>query len=61
MKRSRFTRERMIGLLKEHRAGASAFDLCRKHAISDATFDTWRSRYGGMDVSTLKEMLAGNF
>ena len=49
MKRSRFTQEQVIGVLKEHQAGASASDLCRKHGFSDATFQTWRSKYGGMD------------
>ena len=38
MKRSRFTQEQVIGVLKEHKPGASATDLCRKHGISDATF-----------------------
>jgi hypothetical protein len=38
MKRSRFSEERIIGILKEHQAGAKAADLCRKHGISDATF-----------------------
>ena len=51
MKRSRFTQEQIIGVLKEHQAGATAADLCRKHGISDATFYTWRSKYGGMEVS----------
>ncbi|RDI33603.1 transposase [Gluconacetobacter liquefaciens] len=46
MKRSRFTQDQIIGVLKEHQAGASAADLCRKHGISDATFYTWRSKYG---------------
>lgn len=48
MKRSRFTREQIIGVLKEHQAGATAPDLCRKHGISEATFYAWRSKYGGM-------------
>jgi putative transposase len=60
MKRLRFTQEQIIGVLKEHQAGASAADLCRRHGISDATFYMWRSKYGGMDVSTLREMLAKN-
>ena len=38
MKRSRFTEEQIIGVLKEHQAGMSAADLCRRHGISDATF-----------------------
>ena len=51
MKRSRFSEEHIIGILKEHQTGLSAKDLCRKHGISDATFSKWRSKYGGMDVS----------
>ena len=49
MKRSRFTEDPIIGMLKEHQAGRSAADLCRKHGISDATFDKWRAQYGGME------------
>ena len=56
MKRSRFTEEQIIGILKEHRAGLSAADLCRKHGISDATFYTWRSKYGGMEVSDARKL-----
>jgi putative transposase len=58
MKRSRFTEEQIIGILKEHQAGLSAADLCRKHGISDATFYNWRSKYGGMEVSDAKKLLA---
>lgn len=56
MKRSRFSQEQIIGVLKEHQAGASVSDLCRKHGISDATFYTWRSKYGGMGVSDAKRL-----
>ena len=56
MKRSRFTEEQIIGILKEHQAGMSASELCRKHGISDATFYNWRSRYGGMEVSEAKRL-----
>ena len=56
MKRSRFTQKQIIGVLKEHQAGSSASDLCRKHGISDTTFYTWRSKYGGMDVSDSRRL-----
>lgn len=58
MKRGRFTEEQIIGILKEHQAGLSAADLCRKHGISDATFYKWRSKYGGMEVSDAKKLKA---
>ena len=58
MKRSRFSDEQIIGILKEHQAGMSAADLCRKHGISDAKFYKWRSKYGGMDVSDAKRLKA---
>ena len=56
MKRSRFSEEQIIGILKEHQAGITATDLCRKHGISDATFYTWRKKYGGMEVSDAKRL-----
>ena len=58
MKRSRFSEEQIIGILKEHQAGLSAADLCRKYGISDATFYKWRSKFGGMDVSDAKRLKA---
>lgn len=58
MKRSRFTDDQIIGILKEHDAGLSAAELCRKHGISDATFYKWRAKYGGMDVSDAKRLKA---
>lgn len=58
MKRSRFSEEQIIGILKEHQAGMSAADLCRKHGVSDATFYKWRSKYGGMEVSDAKKLRA---
>ena len=56
MKRSRFSDEQIIGILKEHQAWLSATELCRKYGVSDATFYTWRSKYGGMDVSEAKRL-----
>ena len=58
MKRSRFTEEQIIGILKEHQAGLGAKELCRKHGISDATFYKWRSKYGGMEVSDASKLKA---
>jgi putative transposase len=58
MRKSRFSDEAIIGILKEHQAGRSAAELCRKHGISDATFYKWRSRFGGMEVSDAKRLRA---
>ena len=58
MRRSRFSEEQIIGILKEHQAGLSARELCRKHGISDATFYKWRSKYGGMEVSDARKLKA---
>lgn len=58
MKRSRFTEDQIIGVLKEHELGAKTADLCRKHGISEATFYNWKSRYGGMDVSEARRLKA---
>jgi putative transposase len=58
MKRSRFTEEQIIGVLKEHQAGLPASELCRKHGISDATFYTWRKKYGGLEVSEARRLKA---
>ncbi len=56
MKRSRFSEEQIIGILKEHQSGLGAKELCRKHGISDATFYKWRSKYGGMEVSDARRL-----
>lgn len=58
MKRSRFTEEQVIGILREHEAGAKTVELCRKHAISSATFYAWKAKLGGMDVSDAKRLKA---
>ncbi|VCZ69056.1 Putative transposase (identified by ISEscan HMM) [Klebsiella pneumoniae] len=51
--KKRFSDEQIISILREAEAGVSARELCRKHAISDATFYTWRKKYGGMEVPRL--------
>lgn len=58
MKRSRFSDEQIIGILKEHQAGLSAIELCRKYGVSDATFYKWRSKYGGLEVAEAKRLKA---
>ena len=58
MKRSRFSDEQIIGILKEHQAGLSAVELCRKYGVSDATFYKWRSKYGGMEVAEARRLKA---
>lgn len=58
MRKSRYTEEQIIGALKEHAAGLSAGELCRKYGVSDATFYKWRSRYGGMEVSDARKLKA---
>ena len=56
MKRSKFTEDQIIRVLKEHQVGLSATEVCRKHGISDATFYNWRSKYGGMEISETKRL-----
>eukprot|EP01035_Chromulina_nebulosa_P015774 gene15774-20894_t len=58
MKKSRFSEEQIIAVLKEHQAGIAVADLCRKHGISDATLYNWRNRYGGMEVSDARRLKA---
>ena len=56
MKRSRFTEEQIIAILKEQEAGVPVADLCRKHGVSNASIYKWKAKYGGMDVSEARRL-----
>jgi putative transposase len=58
MKRSRFSEEQIIAILREHEAGMKTDEVCRKHGISSATFYKWKAKYGGMDVSDARRLRA---
>jgi putative transposase len=56
MKGSRFSEEQIIGVLREHEAGAKAEEVCRRHGISSATFYKWKAKYGGLDISEARRL-----
>lgn len=56
MKAKRYTEEQIIGILKEHEAGANLADLVRRHGVSEQSFYRWKSKYGGMEVSEAKRL-----
>ena len=56
MKKTQFSDEQIITILKLAEAGQKVSDICRTHAISEATFYRWKSKFGGMDVNQLRRL-----
>ena len=58
MRKSRFSDQQIIAVLKEHEAGMSTAEVCRRHGISPPTFYSWKSKFGGLEVSEAKRLKA---
>src|ERR1700683_5173398 len=56
MRKSRYTEEQIVGILKESEAGLPTAELCRKHGISEQTFYRWKAKYGGLEVSEARRL-----
>jgi putative transposase len=58
MKRSRFSEEQIIAILREQEAGSKTVEVCRRHGVSEASFYKWKTKYGGMEVSDARRLKA---
>lgn len=58
MRKSRFSEEQIIAILKEQESGRSTAEVCRRHGISQPTFYAWKSKFGGLEVSDAKRLKA---
>ncbi len=58
MKKSRFTEDQIVGILKEQKAGIAVAELCRRHGVRSPTFYKWKAKYGGLEVSEARKLKA---
>lgn len=56
MKRSKYTEEQIVRILKETEAGISVSEVCRKYGMSDATYYNWKAKFGGMELSDMRRL-----